>query len=178
MKQKNLFLLVGPPASGKSTFLAKMMPMLENARCISRDDIRFALVAEDEPYFCREDEVFDCFIDEIRKAIKDYDNIFVDATHISYGSRKKTLRRLNLNDKVNVIPLVFTTPLEVCIERNSYRVGRRQVPESAIQNMFKSLTDPFYDKEDIKKYYTEIRYINDWGEYQWVRPMKKGSEFE
>ena len=102
----------------------------------------------------------------------------MDATHISYGSRKKTLRRLNLNDKVNVIPLVFTTPLEVCIERNSYRVGRRQVPESAIQNMFKSLTDPFYDKEDIKKYYTEIRYINDWGEYQWVRPMKKGSEFE
>ena len=48
----------------------------------------------------------------------------------------------------------------------------------AIQNMFKSLTDPFNDKEDIKKYYTEIRYINDWGEYQWVRPMKKGSEFE
>ena len=48
----------------------------------------------------------------------------------------------------------------------------------AIQNMFKSLTDPFNDKEDIKKYYTEIRYINDWGEYQYIRPMKKGSEFE
>ena len=67
MKQKNLFLLVGPPASGKSTFLAKMMPMLENARCISRDDIRFALVAEDEPYFCREDEVLIALLTKLER---------------------------------------------------------------------------------------------------------------
>lgn len=50
MKQKNLFLLVGPPAAGKSTFLAKTIPLMEDSRVISRDEIRFALVAEDEPY--------------------------------------------------------------------------------------------------------------------------------
>ena len=164
MKQKNLFLLVGPPASGKSTYLKNKVPLMNSARIISRDELRFALVAEDEPYFAREEEVFECFINEIREAIKNYDNIFVDATHISYGSRKKVLRRLNLNSsKVNVIPVVFQTTLEECILRNSYREGRRQVPESAIQNMFKSLTDPINDKEDIKKYYTEIQYIDSDG---------------
>ena len=36
---------------------------MNNTRIVSRDEIRFALVAEDEPYFSREDEVYECFWD-------------------------------------------------------------------------------------------------------------------
>ena len=56
-KPKCLWLMVGAPASGKSTWLKKTVPFMNNTRIISRDEIRFALVAEDEPYFSREDEV-------------------------------------------------------------------------------------------------------------------------
>ena len=145
MKQKNLYLLVGPPASGKSTFLKKTMPLLENARAISRDEIRFALVAEDEPYFSREDEVFECFLNEIRSSLNKNDHTFIDATHINEGSRKKILRRINTSN-VKVFCLVFTTPLDICIQRNYLRDGRRQVPVEAITRMKNSMTDPANDK--------------------------------
>lgn len=144
MKQKNLFLLVGPPASGKSTFLKKQLPLMEKSRAISRDEIRFALVAEDEPYFSREDEVFDCFINEIRKSVNKNVNTFVDATHISEGSRKKVLRRINTSN-VNVYCVVFTTSLNICVQRNLMREGRQRVPENVIRNMKNSMTDPVND---------------------------------
>ena len=149
MKQKSLYLLVGCPASGKSTFLKRTMPLSENARAISRDDIRFALVAEDEPYFSREDEVFDCFINEIRKSLNEYDTTYVDATHITEASRKKITNKINTKN-VDVYCIVFDTPLDVCIERNLMRVGRRQVPEKVIRNMKNSMTDPKNDKFQYK----------------------------
>lgn len=159
MKRKNLCLLVGPPASGKSTFMSRVMPMLEKARCISRDEIRFALVAEDEPYFSREDEVFDCFINEIRKSLNINDTTFVDATHVSEGSRKKLIKHINPKN-VDVYCIVFTTPTEICIERNLMRTGRRQVPEKVIHNMKNGMTDPVFDKFQ----YAGIYYINEDGE--------------
>mgnify|MGYP003291802667 CR=1 FL=1 len=56
---------------------------------ISRDEIRFALVAEDEPYFSREDEVYECFINEIRQALLEYDHVFVDATQFALLNSSK-----------------------------------------------------------------------------------------
>ena len=164
-KQKTLFLMVGCPASGKSTFIKKQIPLMTNARAISRDEIRFALVAEDEPYFSREDEVYECFINEIRQALIECDHVFVDATHISEGSRKKTLIRLKpFINQCQVFPVVFNTTEETCLLRNSYREGRRQVPESAIKNMKKSMTDPVYDK--FFKY-SDILYVEEDGDEHW-----------
>ena len=62
--------MVGAPASGKSTWLKKTVPFMNNTRIISRDEIRFALVAEDEPYFSREDEVQHNIINQLCSSIK------------------------------------------------------------------------------------------------------------
>ena len=162
-KQKTLFLMVGCPASGKSTFIKKQIYLMTNAKVISRDEIRFSLVAEDEPYFSREDEVFDCFINEIREAIKTYDYVFVDATHLNKNSRFKTLKRLYLNhNEVAVVPIVFTTPLETCLLRNEYREGRRRVPEDAIKRMYNSFTWPDTDNYN----YSSIWVVNEDGEIE------------
>ena len=164
-KPKCLWLMVGAPASGKSTWLKKTVPFMHNTRIISRDEIRFALVAEDEPYFSREDEVYECFINEIRQALLECDHVFVDATHISEGSRKKTLIRLKpFINQCQVFPVVFNTTEETCLLRNSYREGRRQVPDSAIKNMKKSMTDPVYDK--FFKY-SDILYVEEDGDEHW-----------
>ena len=117
----------------------------------SRDAVRFSMVREDEPYFEREDEVFNAWIAQICEALANplVEDIYVDATHLNDRSREKTLSRLpkeNINKITNV---VFLVPIETCLERNALRTGRELVPESAIRNMQKSFKMP-------KKYSTLI----------------------
>ena len=104
MKQKKVFLMSGPPASGKSTWVrSKLLP---GSEWISRDKVRFAIVSEDEDYFAREDEVFDTFINYINRCLDDdvTDTIFIDATHLNEKSRHKTLSRVN-KEKITKLTL-------------------------------------------------------------------------
>ena len=52
----NLFLMMGIPGAGKSTLLKKFVNP-QTSVVVSRDKIRFSIVAPDEPYFSHEDEV-------------------------------------------------------------------------------------------------------------------------
>jgi predicted kinase len=117
----------------------------------SRDAVRFSMVAEDEPYFERENEVFNAWIAQICEALSNpmIEDIYIDATHLNDRSREKTLSRLpkeNINKITNV---VFLVPIKICLERNAQRTGREVVPEDAIRNMQKSFKMP-------KKYSTLI----------------------
>ena len=109
MKQKTVFLICGIPASGKSTWArAHMTPTTE---WISRDKVRFSIVREDEEYFSHEDEVFDTFIAYINQTLEnpEVDTIFIDATHISKGARRKVLSRMrnqNITDRIRIASLV------------------------------------------------------------------------
>ena len=147
--EKVLWLMCGVPGSGKSYFVKHTLMPAENAfgwAYISRDEIRYSLVSEREPYFSKEDEVFNTFIKRINEALERscFDNIVVDATHLNTASRMKVLNRLNL-DGVKVVAMDMNTPLEVCIERNNTRSGRECVPESVIRKMYKSRTNPLSD---------------------------------
>ena len=117
----------------------------------SRDAMRFSMVREDEPYFERENEVFNAWIAQICDALSNpmIEDIYIDATHLNDRSREKTLSILpkeNINKITNV---VFLVPIETCLERNAQRTGREIVPEDAIRNMEKSFKMP-------KKYSTLI----------------------
>lgn len=146
MKLKRVYVLSGPPASGKSTWVRENIT--PGSEWISRDNVRFAIVREDEDYFSHEDEVFDTFIAYINQTLENPDihTIYVDATHLNKRSRNKTLnrvRRANI-DELNCV--CFTTPVEVCQARNSLRTGRAKVPVSAINNMFNSFAMPTADE--------------------------------
>lgn len=141
MKHKNLYLLCGVPGSGKTTWVRQQV---ENAKykCVhvSRDEVRFSIVKEDEEYFSHENEVFNEFIDRINDAlILNEVNVFVDATHLNEKARNKVLRCLDLND-VYIYPVNFNIPLETCLAQNELRkgCGRTYVPRSVIRQMAKA----------------------------------------
>lgn len=157
MKQKNLWLMCGIPGSGKSTWIREEKHTFSgNSVTISRDEVRFEMLKDDEDYFAHENEVFDTFCSYIQEAINsdEIDNIFVDATHLNQSSRNKVLNRLDLTNVV-INPINFMVPLDVCLKRNAQRTGRAYVPESAIKRMANS----FRPARDGEKY--EYNYIVD-----------------
>jgi predicted kinase len=158
MKPKNLWITVGCPGSGKTTWIKNNHPDWVH---ISRDEVRYQFLAEDEEYFQHEDEVFEVFVSKILIALRDPDvtDVVADATHIGEGSRNKLLRALNLSGNVNINFLVFNIPLDTMLTRNAQRTGRERVPDEVIVRMYKSLTDPKYDKNIWR--YKEIVYLKE-----------------
>ena len=139
MKHKRLFLLCGPSGSGKSTWARNRLSQY-GGYYISRDAVRFSMLEDNEDYFAHEDEVFKEFIKEIQECIdleEDCNDIYVDATHLFGGSRRKTLKALKNLNKCYLIGVYFITPIEVCKYRNSLRNGRAMVPDDVIDNQFR-----------------------------------------
>lgn len=146
MIKKTVYLLSGPPASGKSTWVRSQLT--KGSEWISRDNVRFSIVKEDEEYFSHEDEVFDTFIAYINQSLEDPDihTIYIDATHLNKRARHKVLSRIRKRNISELNCVCFCVPPSVCQERNALREGRARVPAAAIENMFKSYTYPEIDE--------------------------------
>lgn len=156
MNATNLWITVGAPGCGKSTWLK------ENAKgpVVSRDEVRFSYMKDGDDYFANEKEVFAEYVNIIQKAIDDgVEHVYADATHLNERSRYKLLNALRLNT-AKIHYLVFTTNIDTCLERNAKRTGRQQVPESALKRMYYSFSDPSGDD----KYHGIVHYINKDGE--------------
>ncbi len=136
----SLILMMGVPGSGKTTYAKKIAG--NNDIYISRDEIRFDLVKENEPYFSKEDEVLATFIRTINNALPLAERyVIADATHLNIGSRAKILK--NLHNKPDSIYVIYVAvSLETALKRNAKREGRALVPETAIKNMYRSITLP------------------------------------
>ena len=143
---KTLWLMCGAPGSGKSYFAKNILINDDHWFYVSRDEIRFRIIKNDEEYFSHETEVYNCFVKNIQLLLDiiEKGNIIADATHLNKSSRLKLLNRLNLN-KVNVIPVYFNTPEHICLERNEKRTGRAYVPPHVIHKMYLSRTHPSND---------------------------------
>lgn len=145
---KTVILMCGVPGVGKST-LAKQMRdnYIEqgiSAGYISRDEVRFSIVKEDEEYFSHENEVYRIFIDKSKESIQSNDVTIIDATHISIGSRTKTLRALGSSLKgCRVIAHVVDASYDTIIQQNQNRYGTRAyVPVDVIKGMYVGCTVP------------------------------------
>lgn len=150
MKQKKVFLMCGPSGSGKTTWVTKQISnsSVKSAH-ISRDEIRFSMLKEDEDYFAHEDEVVKEFYRRAQEAIDGEPvAIFIDATHLSEKTRNATLDALNL-ENCELYAVSFNVPVDVCLTQNEGRTGRAKVPRSVIRRMYYSYDAP---KETGEKY--------------------------
>jgi predicted kinase len=145
IKMSKLLLLCGVPGSGKSTW-AKDFIANNDAILISRDSIRFSLLKEGEDYFSHETEVTECFYNMVHKVLeaKVYDYVIADATHNTGRSRSNALMGIepHMIEGVEIIPVYFNIPIEICKERNAQREGRARVPDEVIDRMGRQRIKP------------------------------------
>lgn len=166
---KNLFVLVGVSGSGKSTIAKRMAEELgTSAKIISRDEVRFSMVAEDEEYFSKENEVFKEFIRQIKESLNINQNTIVDATHLNCGSRTKLLRAIGTDlEGATVSAVVVLNDLETILKQNDEREGRAFVPRSVIRRMHATFEAPTLEEgfKEIMFYKNgELEYVmgGDW----------------
>lgn len=154
-----LWILVGCPGSGKSTYAKKMMENCEAPIYISRDEIRFSMLHKNDNYFAKEKKVYNEFVHRIKQAFDDEDtyvsDVIADATHLNWTSRRKLLAALGmLNGEYNwvdVVPVIIDTPIEECAKRNAKRFDRERVPENELKRMYQSMTSPEADPFDYAR---------------------------
>ena len=143
-KSKTLFVLIGAPASGKSTWAMEYLTSMDEAVLwVSRDKIRFSIIKENEDYFAQEKLVYSSFINTIKKGLETHDTVIADATHITVGSRKKLFKALGDAIKnVEVIAMIVKTDYKTALARNAQRRGREYVPPYVLESMYESFSIP------------------------------------
>ena len=147
--KKHLYLMMGVPGSGKSTYVKNILKYGDIY--VSRDEIRYSLLTEEDDYFAKETEVIKLFIQTINEALvnRDYQgNVYADATHLSPKGRAQVLNQLKNKNKVSVIYLDI--PLNIILKRNAQREGRAFVPEKVVRRMYNSIILPTKE-EGIEK---------------------------
>lgn len=138
----NLYLMMGVAGSGKSTWLKNHLPK-NGAVYVSRDEIRFDIVSEEEGYFSKEKEVFDLFAENIKLLLSMGLDVYADATHLSYGSRRKLLKAVGVNSYKKAFVIWIKASLEDCLFHNELRINTRSyVPPKTIESMYTRIKEP------------------------------------
>ena len=116
----NLFIMMGAPGAGKSTFIKSLRT--ESYITISRDEVRFSMVKEDEPYFSKEKAVYKEYIRLINEYLSQNRDVIADATHLNAASRNKLINCITAPN-INIHVIWIKTTLETCLKQNELRKG-------------------------------------------------------
>ena len=149
-----LYIMCGAPGSGK-TYFAKnhLMKNDENLYYVSRDEVRYSIITDEDEYFSKENEVFQMFINKIKYYLNSKtfacSGVIADATHLNWPSRRKLLNALGILNgaypNLEIIPVVVRPDLDVVLERNNQREGRARVPKDTVIHMRNSQISPWKD---------------------------------
>ncbi|SBO42699.1 AAA family ATPase [Cyanobium sp. NIES-981] len=139
-------LLIGPPASGKTTLARALAPLLSGpgdpaALVLSTDAIRaevFGDAAVQGPWL----DIQQRLHQRLREAVAAGIPVIVDATHARRPWRLAITQALALPAPVEWIGWWLYTPMATCLEWNTTR--RRRVPEPVIREMAAALADPVF----------------------------------
>lgn len=149
-----LYVMVGPPGSGKSSYIRKYLP---EALRLSLDDLR--LMLSGRPFDLRYERMVSVMGDALLRVTLSRLNEWrrdcvYDATNVSRERRSPILALAREFDLPAVA--VFTdTPMEVALARNRRR--RRKVPEEVVERFYRLLEPPSADEG-----FDEVVVVRDW----------------
>lgn len=128
---KRIILLVGVPASGKSTLARKMVE--RGYQCICADTIRAELygneIEQGDPK-----KVFEIFFERLETFLKDGADVVVDNTNLKEPYRKEITDRAKKFGYEDIQLWILDVPLDVCISRNANR--ERKIDSGILTNMY------------------------------------------
>lgn len=130
-RKGKIIVLIGLPASGKSTYARELMED-GNLMRVNRDEIRGMLFKR---WKGKKEQV----VSEIEKAavlsvVSSGFDIVIDDTNLSPNTRGRW-KSLALELGVALVEKNLDTTIEVCIERDSLRTGKAHVGRGVIENM-------------------------------------------
>lgn len=135
-----MFMMIGLPASGKSTIAARIKEEY-NAEWCSSDTIRGELFG-DESIQGNNDVVFDIMRERTEEALQNGRNVIYDATNLNSKKRRNLLQHNLKRFNCWKIAYVVLTDYKECRRRNNER--KRVVPEKAMDSMLKRFTFPWW----------------------------------
>lgn len=139
---KIMAIMVGAPGAGKTTLRDKLFP---EATVVCPDE-HIGYTKENPWTFQAARAAWKKADKCLNDALRQGDEIVVfDATMTAPKRRAKYIR-LARDNNYEVIAVYCRTPEEVCRQRNASRNEYRQVPEQAMNDMFRRLTPPELDE--------------------------------
>lgn len=149
-----LYIPIGIPGSGKSTYGKDLSYVVENLVIVSPNKVREILYG-DASIQGDGNEVFSIAYYEAIKALKDGKNVYFDATNLTYWTRFRLYERcMYYADKI--VAIEFHVSRASCLKRNNDR--DRKVPKRVIKNMASKIS--FVD-EAVEPYINEIYKVNN-----------------
>ena len=149
-------MMCGIPGCGKSTYAKKLLELHPEWKYVSRDEVRYEYVTDQEHYFDHETDVYKEFCNRVSMHLINGNTVIADATHISKGSRAKLYNSLDIKPD-EVIVIVMTTPFNLCMIRNGKRTGITHVPDNSMFRMKNGFRKPDARFED---YIDKIVYVD------------------
>ena len=158
MEQVRFMMLVGLPASGKSTFSEEIVEGRDDIVYLSSDAIREEIhgdeTIQDDP-----SKIFKLMEERTKQAFKDGKHVIYDATNISRKRRRGLLQQLPRD--IHKTAVYFATDFEVIKQQNAQR--ERVVPQDVIDRMYKNMQIPIYSEgwNNIVFKYDDLTLDND-----------------
>lgn len=154
----SLYLPVGVPGSGKSTWIAENLPQ---ARLISMDEMRERLTGNRADQ-SRNPEVYRRCRSELARALRAGETVVWDAQNHTWSSRQGLLA-LARETHAYVVTVYFDIPLALALQRNTGR--QAVVPEAVIVRSYGDLHEPRpFEAEELWRvdaYGHTSRHVND-----------------
>lgn len=150
IENPTLYILIGVPGSGKSTYAEELFQKSERGiALVSSDQIRKSLYGNES---CQDNpkKVFSIAHQAIKDMLASGRDVIFDATNIYAKDRMDLIRKVcfEVKKEIRFVAIYFDTPIETCIARQELR--ERKVPTKVIEKMNRQMEKPiFYEGFDI-----------------------------
>lgn len=135
-----VYMLVGIPASGKSTARASLLRDFPNATVLCPDDHLMV----DGKYMWTPDACAKAWgrcNEDFKRALASGLTVIWDATFVSPRARKDVIRTTK-GYRAKVVAYVVKAPFDLCLKRNEARTPDRRVPRETMESMHARYSDP------------------------------------